>query len=561
MKNIPNGYHKFRFWCQKVLPLVYDDSLSYYEVLCKLRDFVNELAERIADVFSDLGALVKENVDNWLDEHPEATTTVQDGSLTIEKFSTALKKRMVICVTDYGVDNTGTNDNAVLLNELFAENGNATYFFPKGTYVVNDTLTIDDSCEIIFDSDAEIVVNSFVETLFRLSTTQESYNSVFEYDRYLIKGGTINCNNNVNTVFLIGVTYKSHMVDVKMKNFNEYGIHILGGGHFLVDNCLIWGKAGNATYGYYNAGYDGNLIDTVVVNCNTAYSSAVDWYTNCTGWLDERGTYANSICFENRSKCFYTQCACDTYQIGWKGKFNSTSEITNGHVMNNAGVATPTANTYVFYGEQQAKFYYNNLFVALTPAYTFVNSGITISGSNLTDAESAGTNLPSYKTFNDFVLKTDEVRTNFTASNLGTYVDNASLNGYFASGAINFLSGWGNLEVKKTDSTIVQIAHISGCPSYTRSSPDNGTTWTSWTQYHGAVDRSHVNITTTIVNSLTTNGELFGWFESSVVGTQGWGYIRTIVSDTFVFQMAIVAGSGAKTRLSNNGGSSWGAWS
>lgn len=34
---------KFRFWCQKVLPLVYDDSLSYYEVLCKVVDYLNKL--------------------------------------------------------------------------------------------------------------------------------------------------------------------------------------------------------------------------------------------------------------------------------------------------------------------------------------------------------------------------------------------------------------------------------------------------------------------------------------------------------------------------------------
>lgn len=35
----PNPYFEmnpFRFWCQKVLPLAYDDALSYYEVLCKL---------------------------------------------------------------------------------------------------------------------------------------------------------------------------------------------------------------------------------------------------------------------------------------------------------------------------------------------------------------------------------------------------------------------------------------------------------------------------------------------------------------------------------------------
>ena len=35
--------HNFWFWCQKVLPLVYDDSLSYYEMLCKVRDYINDL--------------------------------------------------------------------------------------------------------------------------------------------------------------------------------------------------------------------------------------------------------------------------------------------------------------------------------------------------------------------------------------------------------------------------------------------------------------------------------------------------------------------------------------
>ena len=35
----------FRFWCQKVLPLVYDNSLSYYEVLCKVTDYLNKIIE------------------------------------------------------------------------------------------------------------------------------------------------------------------------------------------------------------------------------------------------------------------------------------------------------------------------------------------------------------------------------------------------------------------------------------------------------------------------------------------------------------------------------------
>lgn len=39
--------HKLHFWCQKVLPLVYDDSLSYYELLCKVVKYLNIHTEQI----------------------------------------------------------------------------------------------------------------------------------------------------------------------------------------------------------------------------------------------------------------------------------------------------------------------------------------------------------------------------------------------------------------------------------------------------------------------------------------------------------------------------------
>lgn len=35
------------FWCQTVLPLVYDDSLSFYEVLCKMKNKINELVTNL----------------------------------------------------------------------------------------------------------------------------------------------------------------------------------------------------------------------------------------------------------------------------------------------------------------------------------------------------------------------------------------------------------------------------------------------------------------------------------------------------------------------------------
>lgn len=62
---------KFRFWCYKVLPLVYDDSLSYYEVLCKVVDYINKLIDQdkiFADEISELSAelaIVKKWIDNF----------------------------------------------------------------------------------------------------------------------------------------------------------------------------------------------------------------------------------------------------------------------------------------------------------------------------------------------------------------------------------------------------------------------------------------------------------------------------------------------------------------
>ena len=40
---IGNKIEPFKFWCQKVLPNVYDDSLSYYEYLCKLNKYLDDV--------------------------------------------------------------------------------------------------------------------------------------------------------------------------------------------------------------------------------------------------------------------------------------------------------------------------------------------------------------------------------------------------------------------------------------------------------------------------------------------------------------------------------------
>lgn len=67
-------FGKFRYWCQKVLPLVYDDSLSYYEVLCKLIKYIEQMLGDLVNLGQDVTNLqalyveLKKTVDDYLSD-------------------------------------------------------------------------------------------------------------------------------------------------------------------------------------------------------------------------------------------------------------------------------------------------------------------------------------------------------------------------------------------------------------------------------------------------------------------------------------------------------------
>lgn len=62
--------HYFKMWCYKVLPLVYDESLSYYEILCKVVNYINNLIDQDKIIGNELNDLKKEldAVNKWIDD-------------------------------------------------------------------------------------------------------------------------------------------------------------------------------------------------------------------------------------------------------------------------------------------------------------------------------------------------------------------------------------------------------------------------------------------------------------------------------------------------------------
>ena len=92
---IPTSAESFRFWCQKVLPLVYDDSLSYYELLCKVVNYLNNTMADVNTLGTDVDNINKayNQLQNYvnayfstLDVQTEINnkldTMAQDGSLS-----------------------------------------------------------------------------------------------------------------------------------------------------------------------------------------------------------------------------------------------------------------------------------------------------------------------------------------------------------------------------------------------------------------------------------------------------------------------------------------------
>lgn len=61
----------FNFYCQHVLPLVYDESLSYYEVLCKIQSKLNEIIKSqndLQDAFKSMLEWVNNQLKIYVEE-------------------------------------------------------------------------------------------------------------------------------------------------------------------------------------------------------------------------------------------------------------------------------------------------------------------------------------------------------------------------------------------------------------------------------------------------------------------------------------------------------------
>lgn len=223
---------RLRYWVQKVLPLVYDDSLSYYELLNKVVWKLNEVIETTNDYYELFGIKIADPI-NWsIDTQYQQYTIVMDsnGNGYISKQPVPVNVRLdnedywtpifnfgevlegvKIGITKYDFGNNPTTDVAISKGSLLYWKDvlyRAMVDMPIGTAFVvgtnieeadlNDLLTdiIDRADELETnlnaeisaresgDSELETSIDGLNTTVSELNTTISELNSKSNYAQY-----------------------------------------------------------------------------------------------------------------------------------------------------------------------------------------------------------------------------------------------------------------------------------------------------------------------------------------------------------------------------------------
>lgn len=309
----------FRYWCQKVLPLVYDDSLSYYELLCKVVDYLNKTMENVEHMDTDITNLytayselqsyvnnyfstldVQEEINNKLDQ------MFKDGQFNI------LLNLFIPYVTPemFGAVGDGETDDTAHLIAAF-NNKDKLPVILRGTYKVS-TLNITNAINI---SGGTIISDS----------TAMIYNAHVRESK--IKGVTF-----IATDVCLEIQNSDHITieNCTFKNATN-AVRITGGVECKMLNCYITCDeiGGSTGVGLFINSSDGEYSNINIVDYKTGVSLAgYNVLNTIHPWTWSKKVMLNSVAFHCRQGCrsVITNCYCDSFEYGIF--FEDTSYMT-----------------------------------------------------------------------------------------------------------------------------------------------------------------------------------------------------------------------------------------
>lgn len=302
-----------------------------------VRESDKSLAEKI-DKLNEGGLNLKDDViaadvSNWLDEHPEATTTVQNGAITETKINAEFLPYITnsyITPQMFGAKGDGISDDTdnIKATITYARDKKSVIVFPAGNYGISEPLDVNFDIKIIGENAFIIPLKDM--THFMGINTTEKTNSGYIFGLGFSAGDTFSVTTGIKISYV--ANFRLH----GLKIFNTtVGIDYIKGYELLVDSCLIRTSIPSEdSIGMDIKTSDSHFSNIIIINYHVGIydEHGGNFYDKIHAWIANTAIVKNSIYFRANGSAYISQCFNDTYEtaIYINGKQNVVvSEFRN----------------------------------------------------------------------------------------------------------------------------------------------------------------------------------------------------------------------------------------
>ena len=194
---------------------------------------------------------------------------------------------MLLDVTQYGVDNTGTKDITDTVNQIISEHPHSTLYFKAGEYEIDGTIVLPSDnakrVHILADKAAyfrKILNEETVDSMFIVGDNWDVYNRQGDRPLTFIEGGVYNGNgfNQVFKIWKIQCVYLQNFTIISAQNRGIYVANHLAPDTFscnaYVQNGKIHGMDGTTTNeGILNESYDNSFSHLMIDGFKTGVAN------------------------------------------------------------------------------------------------------------------------------------------------------------------------------------------------------------------------------------------------------------------------------------------------
>ena len=401
MNNLFNPVTPLKFWCQKVLPLVYDDSLSYYEVLCKVSEKINELVEN------------NKNLPDYIVEEIK----LQLSDTNLEKIVGSYLTDFVLNVkfppegipASIGDGVADDHDSIQMCIDYANENGGKALYFPDGVYITSP-LILKNSVSIFGASTNSSIIKLKANSTNSLFSGTSSNNTI---SRITIDG---NIASQVNELTLISLNGSNMSFDNLVLSNSNKAINIINTGNIVMMNSL---RLNNCPYFIQLSGAGYAVCDNLCFN-NTSVASSNSLINNSLPNSMFTNLYSiltiNTAITNTGTNCYYSGII--------KNAENIINDNTNNITYNFYGDKKITSNKSITEATTTKQIYVTNLNETIAKRNVNGDSSVEVLTGNKTQNSVVNTENVTSKIINATDI-------NLNTSNPLTYKTPGSLNKYF----------------------------------------------------------------------------------------------------------------------------------